>query len=99
MALAYLLAQAGARPRQIETTASLTLQMSAEGPDVTGIHLRVEAMVDGIDTSAFERIARSREGNLPRLSHPQDGCELGNDAAGVIRPGPTDGGGRSRWPN
>ena len=59
MALAYLLAQAGARPRQIETTASLTLQMSAEGPDVTGIHLRVEAMVDGIDTSAFERIARS----------------------------------------
>ena len=59
MALAYLLAQAGASPRQIAPTASLTLQMSAEGPDVTGIHLRVEAIVDGIDTSAFERIAPS----------------------------------------
>ena len=45
MALAYLLAQAGATPRQIETTASLTLQMSAEGPDVTGVHLRVEERV------------------------------------------------------
>ena len=59
MALAYLLAQAGAAPRRIETTASLTLQTSTEGPNVTGIHLRVEAMVDGIDTSAFERIALS----------------------------------------
>jgi osmotically inducible protein OsmC len=59
MALAYLLARAGARPRQIKTTASLTLQMSTEGPEVSGIHLRVEATVDGVDTGAFERIALS----------------------------------------
>jgi len=57
MALAYTLGQSGTPPQHIETTAALTLEMSAAGPSVTGIHLQVRARVAGIDADTFGAIA------------------------------------------
>lgn len=58
MALAYTLGQAGTPPQHIETTAALTLEMSATGPAVTGIHLHVQARVAGIGAGTFAAIAQ-----------------------------------------
>lgn len=58
MALAYALGQAGTPPQHIETTAALTLEMGAAGPNVTGIHLRVRAEVAGMSEDAFAAVAK-----------------------------------------
>jgi lipoyl-dependent peroxiredoxin len=57
MALAYGLGQAGMTPERIEVTAELGLEMTAAGPEVTGIRLRVEAQVPGMAGDAFSTIA------------------------------------------
>lgn len=58
MALTYLLGQAGRAPQAVEATAELVLQMSAQGPEVTGIQLRVQARIDGITPAEFEALAQ-----------------------------------------
>ena len=61
MALAYALDQAGAPPQHIEVSAALALETGAGGPNVAGIHLRVQAQVPGLDEAAFVALARQAE--------------------------------------
>jgi len=58
MALAYGLGQAGSPPERIDAAAALTLETSAGGPSVTGIHLRVRARVPGMEEGAFAAVAQ-----------------------------------------
>ena len=58
MALAYALGQAGTPPEQIQATASLSLQLSPQGPSVTGVQLSVQARVPGISAAEFEQHAQ-----------------------------------------
>ncbi|MCW5658903.1 MAG: OsmC family protein [Burkholderiaceae bacterium] len=59
MALAYALGQADRPPEQIEATASLSLQLSPQGPSVTGVRLKVRARVPGISAAEFAQHAQS----------------------------------------
>jgi osmotically inducible protein OsmC len=54
----YLLGQAGAEPQRVETSATLTVRLSAEGPQITGIHLQAQARVEGITPQAFDEVAQ-----------------------------------------
>ena len=58
MALTYALGQAGKLPERVEATAALTLQMSAQGPNVTGIQLTVQARVPGLSAEELEQHAQ-----------------------------------------
>ena len=73
MALAHALGQAGKPPQSIEATAELSLQMSAQGPSVTGILLTVHARVDGLAPAEFEAFAQQAKKNclVSRLLNTQ----------------------------
>jgi osmotically inducible protein OsmC len=58
MALAYALGQAGRPPEHVEANAALSLQLSPQGPSVTGVRLRVQARVPGISAAEFEQHAQ-----------------------------------------
>lgn len=55
MALVYALGQAGRPPEHVEATAVLSLLLSPQGPNVTGVQLMVQARVPGISAAEFEQ--------------------------------------------
>ena len=65
MALSLILEQAGIKPEQIETSATVTLVREAEGFTVTESHLDVKVRAPGADLAAFQQAAEAAEKNCP----------------------------------
>lgn len=63
MALAHALSQAGNVPANIETSAEVTLNKTAEGFTITEILLKTKGNVKGVDDKKFQDIAaKTKEG-------------------------------------
>lgn len=65
MALSAQLGEAGLQPERIATTATVTLEKSAEGFSITAVHLDLEARVPGADRQAFEQAANAAKSGCP----------------------------------
>lgn len=63
MALAHELDEAGYTPISVRSTA--TVQFDADALAITGIELRTEATVDGIDEATFQEIAEAAKEGCP----------------------------------
>jgi len=66
MALSAQLGEAGLTPDRIETTATVTLEKTAAGFEVTSSHLDVRAKIPGASQEAFD--------TTPRQAAPSRGC-------------------------
>jgi osmotically inducible protein OsmC len=65
MALSAQLGNAGIKPEQLETTASVTLEKLDAGFTVTKIHLDLKARIPGADKAAFEKAAQDAKTGCP----------------------------------
>jgi osmotically inducible protein OsmC len=65
MALSGALGRAGFEPKRIRTMAKVTLDKTASGFGITGIHLDTEAEVPGIDAAKFSEVAEDAKRNCP----------------------------------
>jgi lipoyl-dependent peroxiredoxin len=65
MALAHELGEAGHRPHQIDTTATVTMENKAAGWTLTQIHLDVIATVPKVTQSDFVDVALRAKANCP----------------------------------
>ena len=65
MALSGALGRAGFAPKRIRTMAKVTLDKTATGFGITGIHLDTEAEVPGIDAAKFNEAAEDAKRNCP----------------------------------
>jgi len=65
MAFSGALGRAGFEPKRIRTTAKVTLDKTASGFGITGIHLDTEAEVPGIDAAKFGEVAEDAKRNCP----------------------------------
>ena len=59
------LSQKGYVPRSIKTTAAVTLDIVAGAATITGIKLRTEVELPGIDDKLFQEIAESSKATCP----------------------------------
>lgn len=73
MAFANALDQNGTPPTQLDTTAEVTFDPS--GPAISGIHLRVQAQVDGLEDADFQKIAEAAKDGCP-VSKALTGTEI-----------------------
>jgi len=65
MALSNMLAQAGHTPKQVSTTASVSLEVGADGAAIAEIVLTCRADVPGISDEEFARIAGEAKTGCP----------------------------------
>jgi lipoyl-dependent peroxiredoxin len=65
MALAFALQAAGITPESLETTSTLTLDVSGQAPTITKSHLVLKAKIPGIDNAKFQEIAKGAEQGCP----------------------------------
>ena len=65
MALSGALGRAGFAPKRIRTMAKVTLDKTATGFGITGIHLDTEAEVPGIDAAKLNEAAEDAKRNCP----------------------------------
>lgn len=65
MALSMLLEQAGFKPENIRTTASVHIEKNGEGFKITKSELECEAQVPGIDENRFNEQAEKAKKNCP----------------------------------
>ncbi|MGP5308034.1 OsmC family protein [Vreelandella alkaliphila] len=65
MALSMILGEKGFTADAIETNARVTLSQSADGFDISSIHLDVVASVSGADDAAFQEAAETAKANCP----------------------------------
>ena len=65
MALSHLLTTAGHAPTKIHTTAAVTFGKVGEGFAITGIALKTEGQVPGIDEAAFKKAADGAKSGCP----------------------------------
>lgn len=65
MALSLQLGEAGMSPESIRTNAAVSLEKSAEGFDITAVHLEVTARIPGADREAFEQAANAAKAGCP----------------------------------
>jgi osmotically inducible protein OsmC len=65
MALAFALQAAGLTADSLETTSTLTLDMSGAAPTITSSHLELKAKIPGIDNAKFQEIAKGAEQGCP----------------------------------
>jgi osmotically inducible protein OsmC len=65
MALANGLTQAGHKPQEIRTTASVHFDKAEQGWGITRIELATEGNVPGIDDASFKRLAEEAKKNCP----------------------------------
>jgi osmotically inducible protein OsmC len=65
MALAFALQGAGITPESLETTATLTLDMSSGTPTITASHLELKAKIPGISNEQFQQLAKGAETGCP----------------------------------
>ncbi|QNN53414.1 OsmC family protein [Nocardioides mesophilus] len=76
MALSNMLAQNGTPPQSLDTKAEVTFQ---PGTGITGIHLTVNASVEGVDAAAFAEHAENAKKNCP-VSQALTGTTITLDA-------------------
>ena len=81
MALSAGLAQAGARPRKLESEARTTFDQVGEGFEITKMELSIRAEVDGIDEEAFQQAAEGAKENCPVSQAMKGNVEITLDAA------------------
>ena len=65
MAFANGLSQAGHKPQEIRTTASVHFDKTEQGWGITRIELATEGNVPGIDETTFKRLADDAKKNCP----------------------------------
>lgn len=65
MALSGQLGEAGMTAESINTTASVTLDKTADGFAITAVHLDVTARIPGADQVAFEKAANNAKAGCP----------------------------------
>jgi|SRR6185312_6305576 len=65
MALAFALQNAGITPDSLETTATITLDVSGSAPTITGSHLVLKARIPGISKEKFQEMAKGAETGCP----------------------------------
>ncbi len=65
MALSLMLGEAGIRPEQIDTTATVSLEKLATGFTITQVHLDVTVRAPGADRAKFEAAAANAKANCP----------------------------------
>ena len=65
MALAFALQGAGITPESLETTATLTLDVSGAAPTITASHLELKAKIPGISNDKFQELAKGAETGCP----------------------------------
>lgn len=65
MALSAQLGEAGLTPEHVRTTATVTLEKTADGFAVTRIHLDVSARVPGADRAAFDTAVNNAKTGCP----------------------------------
>ncbi|MDW0358306.1 OsmC family protein [Vreelandella venusta] len=65
MALSMILGEKGFTADAIDTNARVTLSQSADGFDISSIHLDVVASVSGADEAAFQEAAETAKANCP----------------------------------
>jgi osmotically inducible protein OsmC len=80
MALSHGLAQGGNPPARIETDATATFDKTDAGFRLTGIALRVNGNVPGIDDAAFREAAEGAKVNCPVANALADSVEITLDA-------------------
>ncbi len=65
MALALMLAEAGGRPKELDVTATVTLDEVDGAPTVVSSALEVKADVDGLDADGFDAAVSDAMGLCP----------------------------------
>ena len=65
MAFAGALSQAGHKPQEIRTTATVHFDKTEQGWGITRIDLATEGNVPGVDEGAFKRLAEEAKKNCP----------------------------------
>ncbi|HEX8325829.1 MAG TPA: OsmC family protein [Tepidisphaeraceae bacterium] len=65
MALSHILAEGKHPPTQINTHAEVTFAKQGDGFTITGIALKTEAAVPGIDDAAFQEAAQKAKAGCP----------------------------------
>ena len=65
MALAFALQNAGITPDSLETTSTITLDVSGSAPTITSSHLVLKARIPGINNEKFQQLAKGAETGCP----------------------------------
>ena len=65
MALAFALQGAGLTADSLETTSTLTLDVSGPAPTITASHLVLKAKIPGVTNEKFQEIAKGAEQGCP----------------------------------
>jgi osmotically inducible protein OsmC len=65
MALSMMLGEAGIKPEQIDTTATVNLEQSGGGFAITDVHLDVQVRAPGADQKAFDEAAQKAKAGCP----------------------------------
>jgi lipoyl-dependent peroxiredoxin len=65
MAFANALSQAGHKPQEIHTVASVHFDKTDQGWGISGIDLVTEGNVPGVDEATFKRLAEDAKKNCP----------------------------------
>ena len=79
MALSAQLTDAGMTPDSLETTATLTLEKTDDGPSVTKILLKTHAKVPGAEKEKFDELAKKAKEGCP-ISRLLKAAEITLDA-------------------
>jgi osmotically inducible protein OsmC len=79
MALSNVLAEEGADPDSVDTTAEVTLRMLEDGPAITKVHLTTTAHVPDLDDETFQELAAAAKDGCP-VSKALAGTEITLDA-------------------
>ncbi len=79
MALSGQLSSVDKAPQQLDTTATVTMEKTEDGPTVTKIHLKTRARVPGIEKHQFDELATKAKEGCP-ISRLLKAAEITLDA-------------------
>jgi len=79
MALSGQLSAVDKPPQQLDTTATVTMDKTDDGPTVTKIHLKTRARVPGIEKQQFDELANKAKEGCP-ISRLLKAAEISLDA-------------------
>ncbi len=79
MALSGQLSSVDRPPQQLDTTATVTMEKTDDGPTVTKIHLKTRARVPGMERQQFEELANKAKEGCP-ISRLLKAAEISLDA-------------------
>lgn len=65
MALCGQLSSVDKPPQQLDTTATVTMEKTDDGPSITKIHLKTRARVQGIEKAQFDELAKKAKEGCP----------------------------------